>query len=203
MERSGVRQRFSRTAARVARGLAITATVSILNSHPIPATLRRMKSAAMVVLLFLALAFPVFVPLAAAVQVQTADFAGRRYVRLEDWAHAARFDFRWIDRDNVMQLTNRSCAMVFQKDSHNLEFNGINVLLCYPVVVQNGSGWLAEADFQQTLAPLFIPATNTAGARIHTIVIDPGHGGKDPGIESGSHQEKKYTLLLAGNCAIS
>jgi N-acetylmuramoyl-L-alanine amidase len=169
-----------------------------LNSSFIRATLRRMKFAAKVMLLFFAvLPFSVFVQPAAAVQVQTADFAGRRYVRLEDWAHAARFDFRWIDRENVMQLTNRSCAMTFQKDSHNLEFNGINVLLCYPVVVQNGSGWLAESDFQQTLAPLFVTPTNPAGARIHTIVIDPGHGGKDPGIEVGSHQEKKYTLLLA------
>jgi N-acetylmuramoyl-L-alanine amidase len=35
------------------------------------------------------------------------------------------------------------------------------------------------------------------GARVKTIVIDPGHGGRDPGNQDGSHQEKKYTLLLA------
>jgi N-acetylmuramoyl-L-alanine amidase len=158
-----------------------------------------MKSAATAVLLFLAAAgfFPPLTPPAASAELETADFSGHPYVRLADWARSARLDWRWLDRGQTIQLTNRSWQLVFQKDSHNLDFNGINVLLCWPVVVKNDAAWLAEADFHNTLAPLFSPAPDPSGTRIRTIVIDPGHGGRDPGIQSGSHQEKKYALLLA------
>jgi N-acetylmuramoyl-L-alanine amidase len=157
-----------------------------------------MKSEATAVLLFLAvLAFPPLTPRACAAQVQSADFSGHAYVRLADWAHAARYDWRWLDREQTIELTNRAARLVFQKDSHDAEINGVHVLLCYPLVVQNSAAWLAEADFRDTLAPLIGPVPSSPGGRIHTIVIDPGHGGKDPGIESGSHQEKKYALLLA------
>jgi N-acetylmuramoyl-L-alanine amidase len=134
---------------------------------------------------------------AASAAMETADFSGHRYVRLTDWARAASFDVRWLQRDEAIQLTNRSCRLTFEKDSHNAGFNGVNVLLCYPFVVQNGAGYLAEADLRETLAPLFSPTPNAGGAHVRTIVIDPGHGGKDPGFQVGSHQEKKYTLLLA------
>ncbi len=134
---------------------------------------------------------------AAPAAMETADFSGHRYLRLTDWARAADFDVRWLQRDEAIQLTNRSFRFVFEKDSHNAGFNGINVLLCYPFVVEKGVAYLADADLRQTLAPLFSPTPSPASARIRTIVIDPGHGGKDPGFQVGSHQEKQYTLLLA------
>ena len=134
---------------------------------------------------------------AAPAVIETADFAGHRYIRLTDWARAANLDVRWLQRDETIQLTNRSLRFVFEKDSHNAGFNGVDVLLSYPFVVDKGVAYLAEADLRQTLAPLFSPTPNPGGARIRTIVIDPGHGGKDPGFQVGSQQEKKYTLLLA------
>ena len=38
---------------------------------------------------------------------------------------------------------------------------------------------------------------NQPGAKVRTVCLDPGHGGKDPGNEVGSNQEKQHTLLLA------
>ncbi len=155
---------------------------------------------ALAILFLLPLAVLPWLPVpacAAPAGLETADFAGRHYVRLGDWARANNFDLRWLQKDGVMQLTNRFFRVVLQKDSKNAEFNGVSVLLCYPVVVQDGAGYLAEADLQATFAPLFSPAPNRNGSRIRTIVIDPGHGGKDPGFQVGPYQEKKYTLLLA------
>ena len=112
---------------------------------------------------------------AASVALETADYAGHRYVRISDWARAANFDARWLQRDDTIQLTNRSYRLVFEKDSHNAGFNGVNVLLCYPFVVDKGVAYLAEADLRQTLGPLFSPAPNPGGGRIRcTHAGSPG-----------------------------
>ena len=138
------------------------------------------------------------VPLGAATStMEPADFAGQRYLRIGDWAKGEGFGLRWLQRDQSILLTNRSFQIVFQKDDKNARFNGVNVLLSFPVVMNNGAAYLAEADTRETLAPLISPSPDRAVARIKNIVIDPGHGGKDPGFQVGSHQEKKYTLLLA------
>jgi N-acetylmuramoyl-L-alanine amidase len=137
------------------------------------------------------------VPSARAAAVSAAEFAGQRYFLLSDWAHANGFDARWLERGESFSVTNRSFRLLFQKDSKNAQFNDINVLLSYPIVVHSDAAYIAETDLRLTLAPLLSPPTGPTGTRIKTIVIDPGHGGRDPGFQVGANQEKKYTLLLA------
>jgi N-acetylmuramoyl-L-alanine amidase len=48
-----------------------------------------------------------------------------------------------------------------------------------------------------TLAPILSPPKMAAGRRVKTIVLDPGHGGKDPGNQEGHRQEKQFTLTFA------
>ena len=87
--------------------------------------------------------------------------------------------------------------MVFPKDSREAELGGVHVCLSYPVIVRDGVPYISQMDLETTIRPLLAPPKNAKGARIRNIVIDPGHGGKDPGNIIGSQQEKKYTLLLA------
>ena len=134
---------------------------------------------------------------AASGAVEWAEFAGQRYMRLSDWAWANNMEARWLARGEALALTNRSFRLEFQKDSKNVEFNGINVVLSYPIVVHNDVAYIADFDLRMTLAPLLSPPPPSSATRIKTIVIDPGHGGKDPGFQVGPNQEKKYTLLLA------
>jgi N-acetylmuramoyl-L-alanine amidase len=133
----------------------------------------------------------------AAAGITTAQIGGKRYLRLGDWARANNLDLKWLRRDESVQLTNRTCRMVFNKDSREAELNGLNVSLSYPVVLKNGTGFIAEADVETVIRPVLNPPRNRTGAVIKRIVIDPGHGGRDPGFQDGSQQEKKYTLLLA------
>src|SRR5205085_2454476 len=49
----------------------------------------------------------------------------------------------------------------------------------------------------ETLAPVLSPPANRPGGKVRTICLDPGHGGRDPGNQTGGHDEKNYTLLLA------
>lgn len=124
-------------------------------------------------------------------------FLGKEYVRLPDWARANGFDVQWLKKDETVELASRSLKLVFIADSKEAEINGVNVWLSYPIARRNGSLYISELDLRSTINPLRFPPKDRGSAKIKNIVIDPGHGGKDPGNQDGPRQEKKYTLLLA------
>lgn len=138
-----------------------------------------------------------FHALATSAPIERATISGRSYVRLGDWARANNFEIRWLKRDEMLQLSNSYARIVVSKDSRQIELNGVYVWLSYPVVINAGAGYISEVDLQTAIRPVLTPPKNWSGSKVQKIVIDPGHGGRDPGNQDGSHQEKKLTLLLA------
>jgi N-acetylmuramoyl-L-alanine amidase len=128
---------------------------------------------------------------------EPARVAGPASVRLTDWAKANDLEVHWLKQDETVQLANHGSTVVLTLDSREAQINGVRVWLSYPVVAQNGALRLARLDVDTTLRPLLSPPKARPGAKVRTICLDPGHGGKDPGNEVGSNQEKHYTLLLA------
>jgi len=124
---------------------------------------------------------------------------GHSYVSLADWADAN--GFRAVaHRSAEIVLTNRTARLVFDRDSHTAEINGVNVALSFPVAVEKGAPLIAQFDLDKTVRPLIFPSKFTDAKKITTICLDPGHGGKDSGNRVGGffgHSEKTYTLLLA------
>ncbi len=125
---------------------------------------------------------------------------GRNYVSLGDWAEANDFKVRWLRGGQGAELSNRSSRLVFGQDSHDLrqaQINGVNVVLSFPVMLHNASAEIARLDLDTVVKPVLQPPHERGGPRIRNIVLDPGHGGRDPGNQDGPRQEKMYTLLLA------
>lgn len=122
---------------------------------------------------------------------------GREYVRLSDWAATRGLEVRWLKRDETLQLSGRSSRVVLNVDSREAQINGVDVWLSFGVLLRGGSAYVARLDVETTLQPLMSPPGNRSGARVKSICLDPGHGGKDPGNCVGPNQEKKYALLLA------
>ncbi|WP_160164588.1 N-acetylmuramoyl-L-alanine amidase [Pedosphaera parvula] len=122
---------------------------------------------------------------------------GRGDVRLSEWAKVSGFDIHWLKKDQSLQLTKDSSKLLFGVDSREAEVNGVNVWLSHPIVLVNGNPYISELDIHTALEPVLAPPKNFGGGKVKTIVIDPGHGGKDPGFQDGPQQEKKFTLLLA------
>ncbi len=128
---------------------------------------------------------------------EPAQVAGQKYVRLTDWAKANRFEVGWLKPEETLQLSNRWSRILVAVDSREAQINGVRVWLLYPAVAQSGTLGLAQLDVEATLRPLLWPPRNQPGAKVRTVCLDPGHGGKDPGNQVGSSQEKQHTLLLA------
>ena len=135
---------------------------------------------------------------AAAVPNATASVrvAPPAYVRLADWAKVNGFRFHWLKPDETIELTNHASRLLLTVDSRETQINGVQVWLLFPVTAHNGVAWLAQLDGEATLHPLLVPPRGRPH-RIRSVCLDPGHGGKDPGNQVGSYQEKHYTLLLA------
>jgi len=161
--------------------------------YPLAFAFRALTCATMIVRcwLLILLSFALFATAAPAAFIR-----GHSYVAVADWAAANGFHPLARSR-GALTWTNRSSRLTLEKDSHTAQINGVNVALAFPVALEKGIPLVAQLDLAKTIEPLmFTP--RFAGKRIFTIVLDPGHGGKDAGNHVGRHAEKDYTLALAG-----
>ena len=76
-------------------------------------------------------------------------------------------------------------------------FRSTQIWLSVPVAFKNGSAYLGAVDVRATVNPVLYPSRNLSGRRLRNIVLDPGHGGRDPGNMEGKRQEKQYALTFA------
>jgi N-acetylmuramoyl-L-alanine amidase len=146
---------------------------------------------------FRALALAVL--LTAGMRAEGAIFNGQYYVPLVDFARATGFSCYPEKRGDELVLQNRSVRMVFDVNSAQAQIAGTNVRLSFPVAAQSGQLLVSQLDIDTAIRPLLYPH-RTYGAKITTICLDPGHGGKDSGNHVGGifgHSEKTYTLALA------
>jgi N-acetylmuramoyl-L-alanine amidase len=118
---------------------------------------------------------------------------------MEEWADAAGFSMKWAKIAGTILLTNPAARMEFTVDSRRAEICGVNVWLSLPVVNRNGVALLSAVDAATTIEPILFP--RKTDARLQTICLDPGHGGRDTGFSEGRNYEKKYSLLLAREVA--
>ncbi len=120
---------------------------------------------------------------------------GTDWYDLRAWAGRQGLRVDWNAQTRVLTLTNRTIRLALGVESRQAVVNGIKVWLTHPITPRN-SGWLISVlDTEAVLGPLLKPPRRPGPVR--TIVLDPGHGGRDTGYRSGDLEEKRYTLLLA------
>ena len=130
---------------------------------------------------------------------QAAYVNGQYYVPISYWARQHGYQVTRIGQESL-SCTKGASRVELEKNSQTASVNGVNVMLSFPVAVDNGDFLIAQLDLAKTVEPLVFP-WRADDHKITTIVIDPGHGGKDPGNQFSAHNEKTYTLLLANELA--
>lgn len=117
---------------------------------------------------------------------------GRRYISVSDLA--ARYNLKVTDRRSQVELTGNGQRLVLFPDKRYAMLNGISHTLSF-APLRRGKLYLSSLDMTTSLDPV-LGKRSVPRHPIRTIVIDPGHGGKDQGA-SNRYREKEITLRLA------
>ncbi len=113
---------------------------------------------------------------------------------------AAFFGMRQSVRDQTVHWRGRQASAAFTIDRRQAEINGTRVNLSHAVAHYRKMPMLSETDFRLLLDPILRDRALPRQA-VRTIVIDPGHGGHDPGAPGSLHQEKEIVLQISQRLA--
>ena len=86
--------------------------------------------------------------------------------------------------------------LVVHAGSRLARWDGLELQLGFAPQLINGQPFVQTLDLQKTIQPLLEGGSDLGLAGNPVIVIDPGHGGENPGTKSvlGNHYEKEFTL---------
>ncbi len=117
-------------------------------------------------------------------------FDGVNYMALKSVSRNFGMKHSGVSGGKKIVLTSEWTRLEFQTDRRYFLINGWRVYLGHPALRHGSDLYISRGDFEHTLKPIVTPRVFTPVPKLYRIVIDPGHGGKDPGT-----QNKKYGLI--------
>ncbi len=125
------------------------------------------------------------------------DFSGREHVPLAEVASFYGLGQEVAIDAKSKKLSGSGRELVVMRDSREVMINGVKHWLAFPVVEDGGRYFVSRLDLGKTIEPAFRPASISGFPSVTTVVLDPGHGGKDNGARSPYEWEKNFVLDVA------
>ncbi|MDD2238098.1 MAG: N-acetylmuramoyl-L-alanine amidase, partial [Kiritimatiellae bacterium] len=119
---------------------------------------------------------------------------GQQYVLLKNVARTYGLAYE-TPRKNVITLNSRWTDLEFTSGSRKLTANGLLIWLLEPVCTIRKRPAVDLEDAQLLIDPLLRPDEYLHQNGYRVVVLDPGHGGRDPGARSKSGREEKDIVL--------
>lgn len=134
-------------------------------------------------------------------QLKTVVHLKQNYVYASEISrYYKEYNFKRIPKGgNAIRLeaANKMTVIDFVVNSQEVFINNVKFHFSYPVAYKNGDFLVSQVDFSKLIHPILRYSNINRNRSFTTVIIDPGHGGKDPGTVNRYGQEKKYTLSLA------
>lgn len=107
---------------------------------------------------------------------------GIDYIDLEDFCGRFGFDTKVDEHAHTIVCKSPWTSLELAIDSRENLVNGLRVFFGDPVRAYHGHYWISKVDADTLLEPILRPGLDQKKVpNLKTIVIDPGHGGSDPG----------------------
>ncbi len=94
-------------------------------------------------------------------------------------------------------LENDAVKIQFTKGGQEVFMNNVKFIFSYPVRAHLNRYLVSRIDLAKLIDPVLRPQYIPTAAPFNTVIIDPGHGGKDSGATNRYNKEKNYSLTLA------
>ena len=121
---------------------------------------------------------------------------GREYVTAQNIKDFYRFSSLEINKGSL-KFRSPKIEMRIKNGSDNLYINTVLFRLSYKVVQKNNNYLFSRIDLAKLIDPVLRPSYIKTAKRFRTVIIDPGHGGTDPGSVNSYGKEKDFNLKLA------
>jgi N-acetylmuramoyl-L-alanine amidase len=135
---------------------------------------------------------------------------GNNYYSVNELRRVLNTSNHFIDYEhNKLNFTIHGETVVLYLNTFFVSFGGKLSNLSYPIIQRQGDFLVPETFFTHTLIECFpskfsfdratktLLTEKTVEKRIRTIVIDPGHGGRDPGAVGRKSKESEIVLEIA------
>lgn len=75
--------------------------------------------------------------------------------------------------------------------------NNVKFIFSNDIVTLNDKVFISRLDFEKLIDPVLRPNFIKNAGNFKTVILDPGHGGKDPGATNAIGTEAKYNIKVA------
>jgi N-acetylmuramoyl-L-alanine amidase len=150
-----------------------------------------------IIIIGIFMSFPLFFPceLNAAPYIRYKTCYGEKYVYLSDLA--SFYGMTLTKRHDGCEIRNKNSAFSFTFEKRTGLYNGVKIHYLYASCIVGSEPLISEKDYKFIIDPLVRGPKQPRGKVIKTIVIDPGHGGKDDGAEAEGNKEKNLVFIIA------
>jgi N-acetylmuramoyl-L-alanine amidase len=123
--------------------------------------------------------------------------AGGSYVAVNDLARCYNLGANRDSASDAGDYRTTAGELTVHADQREIVLNGIQHWLSAPVLEARGRLWISATDVLKAIDPVLRQGRSKTPSFIRTIIIDPGHGGTEPGTRGHIGIEKQLTLDLA------
>lgn len=127
---------------------------------------------------------------------QIIEHEGRDYVTLKDLRTFYGFQ-NYREHGGSVHLENSRYVVEFNSGKQECYMNRVKFVLSFPIVRKGEHHLLSRLDLVKIIDPIMRPKKIGTARPFRTVILDPGHGGKDPGAINNYGTEKYYNLKLA------